>query len=227
MTSITATNVTKSFSLLTQQDTPVLRGVSLQIANGDFLALVGPSGAGKSTFLHILGTLDAPDSGEILYTFDKTTYKSRDITPQELSSVRNTHIGFVFQFHHLLPEFTAIENVMMPLLIAGESFGDARKKAAERLLTVGMEHRAEHKPMELSGGEQQRIAIARALINNPSILFADEPTGNLDSANTEKILALLNDIRAAHNLTMIIATHSTDVASAAKRIITMRDGRIV
>lgn len=224
---ISASNVYKSYSLNAKNDTPVLKGVSFDVEPGEFVAVVGPSGAGKSTLLHLLGTLDAPDSGRIELRLNNKQYVYDSMTKAELATLRNNAIGFVFQFHHLLPEFTAVENVMMPALIAGISFKQAEQQAASLMELVGMSHRKEHKPSELSGGEQQRIAIARALINNPTLLFADEPTGNLDSANTESVLKLLHDIRTRYSLTMIIATHSAEVASAAQRVVSMRDGSIL
>ncbi|MFN8366616.1 MAG: ABC transporter ATP-binding protein [Candidatus Kapaibacterium sp.] len=227
MTILTAENLHKSYSLNSEKDTTVLQHVSLQVERGEFLAVVGPSGAGKSTLLHILGTLDKPDTGRVEFTWEDKKYPYNSMSSKDLEELRNKHIGFIFQFHHLLPEFTALENVMMPALIARESMKSAATKAKELMDIVGMSHRTEHKPSELSGGEQQRIAIARALINKPSVLLADEPTGNLDSVNTDAILNLLHTIRTSRSLTMIIATHSTDVASAAQRVITMRDGRIV
>lgn len=227
MTIITAENISKSYSLNTEKDTTVLQNVSLDVQRGEFTALVGPSGAGKSTLLHILGTLDKPDTGRVEFTWEGKKYPYSTMAAKDLEELRNKHVGFIFQFHHLLPEFTAQENVMMPALIARDSMKVAAAKAKELMDIVGMSHRAEHKPSELSGGEQQRIAIARALINKPSVLFADEPTGNLDSVNTDAILQLLHNIRTSRSLTMMIATHSMEVASAAERVITMRDGKIV
>jgi lipoprotein-releasing system ATP-binding protein len=209
------------------QDTPVLKGLSLSIAKGEFVALVGHSGVGKSTFLHLLGCLDVPDSGDIILNIDGKSYNYKKLSSNEGSRIRNNFLGFVFQFHHLLPEFTALENVMMPALIAGVSSNEAKKKAIELLQIVGVEHRASHKPAELSGGEQQRIAISRALINNPKIVLADEPTGNLDSNNSDAILNLIMELRKKYKLTFIVATHSNEIASISERKLVMRDGKIV
>ncbi len=224
---IHARNLSKSYTLIRENDTTVLHGVSIDIEAEEFVAIVGPSGAGKSTLLHILGSLDSADSGSVELDIRQSKCTLANLSAAELAKFRNEEVGFIFQFHQLLPEFTALENVMMPLLIAGRSFRDARESATELLSEVGLKERMEHKPQELSGGEQQRVAIARALVNTPTILFADEPTGNLDSANTDAILDLLREIRGRRSLTMVIATHSADVAAAAQRIVYMRDGRIV
>jgi lipoprotein-releasing system ATP-binding protein len=198
-----------------ENDTPVLKGISLSIEKGEFIAFMGPSGAGKSTLLHILGLLDSPDGGTITYDLSGETFTHDAIKKQKSAALRNRHIGFIFQFHHLLPEFSAIENIMMPALIGGMSMSMARSKALTLAEQVGMTHRCEHRPSELSGGEQQRIAIARALMNDPDIIIADEPTGNLDSANTIAVLQLIRSIRRERSLTLLIATHSMDVASMA------------
>ncbi len=227
MTLLRASNIVKSYSLQSHNDTPVLRNVSVEIARGEFVALIGPSGAGKSTLLHILGLLDSPDSGEVFWQFAEKNYTGKQLTSQLAASVRNKNIGFIFQFHHLLPEFTALENVMMPALIAGDSSSQTEQKAKQLLSKVGLSHREHHKPSELSGGEQQRIAIARALINSPQLIIADEPTGNLDTANAEAILSIIQDIRREFGLTFVVATHSTEVASLAERILRMRDGEII
>ncbi len=227
MTLLRASNIVKSYSLQSHNDTPVLRNVSVEIARGEFVALIGPSGAGKSTLLHILGLLDAPDSGELTWQFAEKTYIGKQLTQQQSASVRNKNIGFIFQFHHLLPEFTALENVMMPALIAGDSSRQTEQIAKQLLDKVGLSHRERHKPSELSGGEQQRIAIARALINSPQLIIADEPTGNLDTANAQAILAIIQNIRREFDLTFVVATHSTEVASLAERILSMRDGEII
>jgi lipoprotein-releasing system ATP-binding protein len=197
------------------------------VAKGEFLAIMGPSGVGKSTLLHLIGSLDSPDTGDITFYTDDTAVNYKDMSDDKLARFRNKTIGFVFQFHHLMPEFTALENVMMPALIAGVSYSEAKTKAQELMEIVGVSARAAHKPMELSGGEQQRIAIARALINNPSIVLADEPTGNLDSGNSKAVLELLQILKEKYNLTLIVATHSPDVAAICKRTIIMGDGRIV
>lgn len=195
----------------------------MEIVRKEIVAIVGASGAGKSTLLHILGTLMAADSGsvEIAGTcLDKLNEK-------ELSLFRNRHIGFVFQFHHLLPEFTAIENIMMPALIGGASRREAVKRAEELLELVSLTDRASHKPVELSGGEQQRVAIARALINRPSVVLADEPTGNLDTANRDEIHSLLMDVRDRFDQTVVMVTHDQNLADSVDRKIVMSDGTIL
>lgn len=207
-------------------DTPVLKGLSLTIEQGEFIAFMGPSGAGKSTLLHILGLLDFPDSGSIQYALSGNVFSQSTMKKGKSAELRNKHIGFIFQFHHLLPEFTALENIMMPALIGGMAMSKAKSKAMILAEQVGMSHRIEHRPSELSGGEQQRIAIARSLMNDPEIIIADEPTGNLDSANTIAVLELIRKIRQERSLTLLIATHSMDVARMAERIITLRDGVI-
>lgn len=227
MTLLTASNIVKSYARSGQADTVVLQGVSCSIDVGEFVAFVGPSGAGKSTLLHILASLDVPDSGTVHLTTSAGTVNYAQRSQRELAAMRNTSIGVVYQFHHLLPEFTALENVMMPALIAGASTTQARSKAERLLDRVGIAVRAEHMPSELSGGEQQRVAIARALMNEPAVLFADEPTGNLDSANATAIVDLLCELQASTNMACVVATHSADVAQRAHRIIHMRDGNIV
>lgn len=200
-----------------------LRGVSLEVAQGEIVAIVGASGAGKSTLLQILGTLMAADSGRVeIAGKDCTTMGEK-----ELAAFRNRHIGFVFQFHHLLPEFTALENVAMPALIGGVSRKDAFARAAELLDMVGLSERTTHKPVELSGGEQQRVAIARALINRPSVVLADEPTGNLDTASRDQIHSLLLDIRREFNQTIVMVTHDMSLADSVDRKIVMSDGAIL
>ncbi len=227
MTLLTASNIVKSYARSGQADTVVLQGVSCSIDAGEFVALVGPSGAGKSTLLHILASLDVPDSGTVQLTTSAGTVNYAQRSQRELAAMRNTSIGVVYQFHHLLPEFTALENVMMPALISGASTMQARTKAERLLDRVGIAARAEHMSSELSGGEQQRVAIARALMNEPAVLFADEPTGNLDSANATAIVDLLCELQASSNMACVVATHSTEVAQRAHRIIHMRDGNIV
>lgn len=200
-----------------------LRGVSLEVAQGEIVAIVGASGAGKSTLLQILGTLMAADSGRVeIAGKDCTTMGEK-----ELAAFRNRHIGFVFQFHHLLPEFTALENVAMPALIGGAERKDAFSRAAELLDMVGLSERTTHKPVELSGGEQQRVAIARALINRPSVVLADEPTGNLDTASRDQIHLLLLDIRREFNQTIVMVTHDMSLADSVDRKIVMSDGAIL
>lgn len=212
---IKAKGITKSFGAL-----QVLRGVDLEIARGEVVAIVGASGAGKTTLLQILGTLSAPDSGTVLLDgVDPFSLKDR-----QLSAFRNAKIGFVYQFHHLLPEFSALENVMVPGLIAGKSEKQARERAIELLDLVGLAQRAGHKPSELSGGEQQRVAIARALANKPSVLFADEPSGNLDSATKEEIHKLLFHLRDTLGQTVVVITHDEGLAAMCDRALVMKDG---
>ncbi|TAL69568.1 MAG: ABC transporter ATP-binding protein [Bacteroidetes bacterium] len=222
-----ASNIKKTYTKSAGKELPVLKGVSLELKKGEFVALMGPSGVGKSTLLHLLGSLDKPDSGDILLNINGDSCNYTKMNDTQLSKVRNNHIGFVFQFHHLLPEFTSLENVMMPALINGKSFSLSETKAKELLAQVGISERHNHKPSELSGGEQQRVAIARALINEPAIIFADEPTGNLDSANANSILELIISLRKERQLTILIATHSQQIADASERILTMGDGLIV
>lgn len=201
----------------------VLHGVSLSVARGEIVAIVGASGAGKTTLLQIIGTLMKSDEGEVFIN----GVSPRGLSDKGLSAFRNRHIGFVFQFHHLLAEFTALENVMMPMLIAGKGDKEARLRGEELLKMVGMEHRMAHKPSALSGGEQQRVAIARALANNPSVVLADEPTGNLDSVTREEIQQLFIDLRNRTGQTFIIVTHDQTLAACSDRQIVMSDGRIV
>lgn len=200
-----------------------LRGVSLEVAQGEVVAIVGASGAGKSTLLQILGTLMAADSGRVEIAGKDCTVMGE----KELAAFRNQHIGFVFQFHHLLPEFTALENVAMPALIGGAERKDAFSRAAELIDMVGLTDRGSHKPVELSGGEQQRVAIARALINRPSVVLADEPTGNLDTASRDQIHSLLLDVRRKFNQTIVMVTHDMSLADSVDRKIVMSDGRIL
>lgn len=200
-----------------------LKGVSLEVAQKEIVAIVGKSGAGKSTLLQILGTLMPADSGRVeIAGKDISTLNER-----ELAAFRNRHIGFVFQFHHLLPEFTALENIMMPALIGGKSQAEARKRAMELLELVGLTDRATHKPVQMSGGEQQRVAIARALVCRPSVVLADEPTGNLDSANRDEIQRLLMDVRDRFDQTIVMVTHDMALADSVDRKIVMSDGRIL
>lgn len=201
----------------------VLRGIDLDVARGEVVAVVGPSGAGKTTLLQILGTLSQPDSG----TVEIEGHTVGELTTRELVRLRNERIGFVFQFHHLLPEFTARENVMIPALIGRRSRAAAERRADELLALLGVSHRAAHKPAELSGGEQQRVAVARALMNDPAVIFADEPSGNLDSVNREELHRLFFDLRDRFGCTFVIVTHDNDLAAMADRRIAMRDGRVV
>jgi ABC-type lipoprotein export system ATPase subunit len=200
----------------------VLCGVSLSIQSGEFVALKGASGAGKSTLLHMLGGLDSPDGGEILFRGRSLAGYSSG----ELNHFRNAHIGFVFQSYHLLPELDALENVCLPARMAREPFGPVAKRAKELLARVGLAERIEHRPTELSGGEQQRVAIARALMNDPALILADEPTGNLDSHTGEEIIQLVTDLRKERNVTLVIATHDSRVAESAPRIVELVDGKI-
>ncbi len=201
----------------------VLRDIDLQVDVGQRIAIVGTSGAGKTTLMHIVGGLDRPSSGEVLFE-EKNLFALRG---PALDAFRNRTIGFVFQFHQLLPEFTALENVMMPLLISGQSRTQARQPASELLAEVGLERRLEHKPGALSGGEQQRVAIARALIQRPRLLLADEPTGNLDRRTSDEIFALLEGLHRNHNLTMVIVTHNDQLAARMDRVLRIEDGRLV
>jgi lipoprotein-releasing system ATP-binding protein len=200
----------------------VLNGVNLQVARGDMVAVVGASGAGKSTLLHLLGALDKPTQGAVRIAGEALTGRSDD----ELSKLRNASVGFVFQFHHLLREFTALENVMMPLRIAGWEEERSRRRAAELLDRVGLGGRTEHKPAELSGGEQQRTAVARALAIDPVVLLADEPSGNLDHANSERLHDLLVGLARDLEIAMVIATHNRSLASRADRTLLLEDGRL-
>lgn len=215
---ITAQSITKRYGSL-----EVLKGIDFCAKEKEIISIVGASGAGKSTLLQILGSLSKPDSGKVL--IDNTDIFS--LSADKLSDFRNRHIGFVFQFHHLLPEFTALENVMIPALIAKESASDAKNRAVEILKSVGLGSRLEHKPSELSGGEQQRVAIARAIINNPSVIFADEPSGNLDSQTKGEIHQLFFDLRDLYGQTIIIVTHDNELAQMSDRILKMKDGLFI
>lgn len=218
---VEARDLVKSYKM-GQKTIEVLRGVNLRIFKGDYLAIKGASGAGKSTLLHLIGGLDAPDSGDIL--FNGVPINRFD--SYQLSKWRNKNIGFVFQAYHLLPELTALENVMLPARMARVSPRLARSKAEELLARVGLKERFEHRPRELSGGEQQRVAIARALINEPNIILADEPTGNLDSRTGEQIIQLLIELRQENGLTLVIATHDWRVAQKAEKQVEIIDGVI-
>lgn len=210
--------ITKSFGSL-----QVLRGIDMQIQQGEVVSIVGPSGAGKTTLLQIMGTLDAPDSGRVLINGEETGR----LKERELSAFRNRHIGFVFQFHQLLPEFTALENVMIPALIAGRKPSEATTASLDMLRLMGLEERASHKPNELSGGEKQRVAVARALINHPSVVLADEPSGSLDSHNKEELHQLFFDLRDRLGQTFVIVTHDESLASLTDRTIHLKDGMVV
>ena len=210
-------NITKSFGNLN-----VLKGVSLHVNKGEILSITGPSGAGKTTLLQIMGSLDRPDSGKVLYNgTDITTFSER-----ELAAFRNRHIGFVFQFHQLLPEFNAMENIMIPLMIAGRSMHDSKERAMELLDILGLTDRATHKPSELSGGEKQRIAVARALANNPDVILADEPSGSLESKNKEELHKLFFKLRDMMGQTIVTVTHDESLAGLADRRINIIDGRL-
>lgn len=213
-----AKNLTKTYGKL-----QILKGVDLEVKAGEIIAIVGASGAGKSTLLHIIGTLDKPDAGEV--KLNNTDVHS--LNQKRLSSFRNEHIGFIFQFHHLLPEFTALENVCIPGYIARKPKKEVEQRAAELLDLLGLSHRAGHKPNELSGGEQQRVAVARALMNRPAIILADEPSGNLDSGNAESLHKLFLDLRDKFGQTFVIVTHNEELATMADRKIHMKDGRII
>ena len=213
-----AKNIYKNYGAL-----PVLKGVDIQIAKGEIVSIAGSSGAGKSTLLHILGTLDFADKGKIFLENEQVN----NLKGKKLAAFRNKHIGFVFQFHHLLPEFTALENVCIPGWIAGRKRKEVMEKAESLLNILGLKERGEHKPNELSGGEQQRVAVARALINNPSIVMADEPTGNLDSANAKELHNLFIDLRNRFQQTFLIVTHNEELAQMSDRILHMKDGKII
>lgn len=215
---LVAHNLFKKYSNLT-----VVNGVSLEVKQGEFVSITGASGAGKSTLLHLLGALDKPDEGSIL--IDNTNLFQ--LSGKKQAQFRNRHLGFVFQFHHLLPEFSAVENVAVPLWISGKSRKEGLQMAADMLQTVGLGNRTENKPSELSGGEQQRVAIARALANKPSIIMADEPTGNLDSANAKAIHQLFVDLSKKFSQTFIMITHNEELAKLTDRTLIMKDGQIV
>ena len=210
--------VTKSFGSL-----QVLKGIDLCIEKGEIVSIVGPSGAGKTTLLQILGTLDKPDNGSVVVDGIETS----TLSTNKLSEFRNKHLGFVFQFHQLLPEFTAIENIMIPAYIAGMKNKEAHNRAEELLEFMGMNDRANHKPNELSGGEKQRVAVARALMNNPAVILADEPSGSLDSKNKEELHKLFFDLRDKFGQTFVIVTHDETLATLTDRTIHLKDGRIV
>ena len=211
-------NITKSFGPL-----QVLKGIDLHINAGEVVSIVGPSGAGKTTLLQIMGTLDKPDQG----TINIDGVDVGNLSKKKLSNFRNKHIGFVFQFHQLLPEFTALENVMIPAFIAGKGYSEAKKSAVELLAFMGLADRENHKPAELSGGEKQRVAVARALINKPAVIFADEPSGSLDTKNKRELHQLFFDLRDRFGQTFVIVTHDEDLARLTDRTIHMKDGVIL
>ena len=215
---ITCSNIKKNY-----QQLQVLKGVDLNIKEAEIVSIVGASGAGKSTLLHILGTLDRADAGDL--TIANTNVSQ--LSEKKLAEFRNKHIGFVFQFHHLLPEFTALENICIPAFIAKKSKKEAEQRAKELLALLGLEQRMEHKPSQLSGGEQQRVAVARALINSPAVIFADEPSGNLDSNNAKELHQLFFTLRDQFKQTFVIVTHNEELANMADRKLVMKDGMIV
>jgi lipoprotein-releasing system ATP-binding protein len=215
---ISAENIHKSYGKL-----QVLKGVDLEVGKGEIISIVGASGAGKSTLLHIIGTIDKADRGKVMID-GQDVFRLKD---RKLAEFRNKKIGFVFQFHHLLPEFTALENVCIPAFIAGVSKNSAEKKAAELLDFMGLSERKSHKPGELSGGEQQRVAIARALINNPAVILADEPSGNLDSKASEALHKLFFDLREQLGQTFVIVTHNKELAEMTDKTFTIKDGVII
>lgn len=219
---IKAENLYKSFTTIKNVRLEVLKGISLDIEQEKISVIVGASGAGKSTLLHLLSGLDRPDSGKVFFD-GKDIFNYGD---EKLSRFRNQNIGFIFQFHHLLPEFTAVENTAIPLMIGGMSLTKSTERAKELLNSVGLSERFDHKPAELSGGEQQRVAVARALANNPKIIFADEPTGNLDSENSEAIHKILFELRDRLKITFIIVTHNPGLVNLADTVYEMKDGLI-
>jgi lipoprotein-releasing system ATP-binding protein len=201
----------------------ILKGVDLEVSKAEIVTIIGASGAGKSTLLHIIGTLDSPDQGKVLIN----NVDVNSLSSKKLSAFRNEHIGFIFQFHHLLPEFSALENICMPAFIAKQSKRDAEIRAFELLDLLGLRERANHKPNELSGGEQQRVAVARAMVNRPAIILADEPSGNLDSENAESLHSLFADLRDNLEQTFVIVTHNDNLAAMADRKVLMKDGLII
>ncbi len=215
---LTATDIHKQYGNLA-----VLKGVDISINKGEIVSIVGSSGAGKSTLLHILGTLDKADKGNIVLN----DHHIETLSGKKLAAFRNKHIGFVFQFHHLLPEFTALENVCIPGWVAGTKKKEVVIKATELLKTLGLGDRVDNKPQQLSGGEQQRVAVARALVNEPAIVMADEPTGNLDSANARDLHQLFIDLRNRFDQTFLIVTHNEELAKMSDRVLHMKDGRII
>lgn len=216
-------NLVKAFATTKETKLEILKSISLEIMEGKITLIVGASGAGKSTLLHLLGGLDRPDNGKIFYNSENILSYSDD----KLAKFRNKNIGFVFQFHHLLPEFTAVENAAIPQMILGNSFKHSFERANNLLAEVGLIERKDHKPAELSGGEQQRVAVARALANDPSIILADEPTGNLDSANSQIIFDLIIQLNSKYNKTFVIVTHNKEMLEIANHVYEMKDGKII
>lgn len=215
---LAAKNIHKKYDHL-----EILKGISLEVNDSEIVSIVGSSGAGKTTLLQILGTLDKPDQGVL----EINGINPFQLSSKKIAAFRNQHIGFIFQFHQLLPEFTALENVCIPAMMNGKSMADAKKLAAPLLDRLGLSHRSEHKPNELSGGEQQRVAVARALVNKPSIIFADEPSGNLDTENSTLLHNLFFELREEFKQTFVIVTHNENLAKMADRMITMKDGLII
>ncbi|WP_028950337.1 ABC transporter ATP-binding protein [Sulfurihydrogenibium subterraneum] len=220
MSSVLLENVKKVYKNA-QEEVWALKGISLKVENGQMIAVMGPSGSGKSTLLHIIGGIDYPTEGKVLIN----GLQINNLNDKQLSKFRNENIGFVFQFHYLLPEFTALENVMIPMEIKGEK--NVKEKAIEILTKFNLQHRLNHKPPQLSGGEQQRVAIARAVANQPSLLIADEPTGNLDSQNAKNVIMLFKELNEKKGMTIIIATHDIEIAKYCKYIYYMKDGMLV
>ena len=219
---LVARAVHKSFVGGDGRELTILTGIDFELGRGEAVAITGASGTGKSTFLHLLGALDHPTAGEVLVVGRSV----RGLTDEALASIRNREIGFVFQFHHLLREFTALENVMMPALIGGAAYGEARERAHTLLTDVGLADRESHKPRQLSGGEQQRVAVARALVNEPALLLADEPSGNLDTETSSRLHDLLFDLRERRGLSLVVVTHNRDLAARADRVLVLEAGRL-
>ncbi|MBT8381997.1 MAG: ABC transporter ATP-binding protein [Ignavibacteriaceae bacterium] len=217
-----AENIEKSFQTTKKIKLEVLKSISLELETNKITVIIGASGAGKSTLLHILGALDRPDDGSVIFN-EENIFKYND---DRLAKFRNKHIGFIFQFHHLLPEFTALENVIIPQMINGTSFDKAKERSKDLLETVGLTERINHKPAELSGGEQQRVAVARSLANDPEIIFADEPTGNLDSKNSGDIHKLIIELKEKFKKTFVIVTHNSSLVNLADKIFEIKDGKI-
>ena len=220
---LSAENLVKTYQTTKKTKLEVLKSISLEIEKDKISVIIGASGAGKSTLLHLLGGLDRPDNGKVFFDGQNIF----EFSDEKLAKFRNSNIGFVFQFHHLLPEFTAVENVAIPQMIRGISLNKALKRAEELIDSVGLSERINHKPAELSGGEQQRVAVARALANDPSVIFADEPTGNLDSANSEAIHKIIVDLRDKFNKSFVIVTHNNSLVKLADKVFEMKDGKII
>lgn len=218
MAILSAKNIHKKYGTI-----EVLKGVDIEVQAGEIVSIVGPSGSGKSTLLHILGTLDKADHGEVFLNKERVS----SLEGKKLAGFRNTHIGFVFQFHHLLPEFSALENVCIPGWLSTKKKSEVKQRAEEILIMLGLKERLDNKPNALSGGEQQRVAVARALINNPDVVFADEPSGNLDSANAKDLHQLFFDLRKQFNQTFLIVTHNEELAQQSDRMLVMKDGKII